>query len=437
MTHPDPTPPRPSPGPDRRTFLKSSAAVALGGPALTFPAILRGAPNGAKLKLGLVGCGGRGSGAASDALTADSNCELSAVADVFADHADNAVNSLANQFRDRINVPPERRFIGLDGFRKLIESDVDVVLLATPPGFRPAHLAAAVEAGKNIFCEKPMAVDAVGVRSVMESARKSKEKGLHLVAGFCWRYCHSRRDLFQAIHDGAIGDIASYYATYYTGPVKPMAAASARRPEWSDVEWQVRNWYNFSWLSGDGYVEQCIHSVDKVSWAFRDQPPLSCVATGGRQHQVQGGNIFDHMTVVYEYPGGVTATVGQRQIPGCFNENADFIQGTKGSAVVARQVAIRGEKRKVFNEDNDAMYVEEHRKLFAAIRSGEVLNDGERMAISTLVGVMGRMAAYTGQKVTWTQALDSKEDLAPEESMAWDSKFEPNPLPVPGRYKLV
>ena len=421
--------------PVRRDFLKTSAA-AVGGLAVGFPTILRGEPNGAKLKVGLVGCGGRGTGAAANALGADSNSELFAVADVFSAQADAAINGLANQFKDRINVPAERRFIGMDGYQALLASGVDVVLLATPPGFRPGHLAAAVDAGKHIFCEKPMAVDPVGVRSVMESVRKSKEKGLNVVAGFCWRYCRSRQEFFRAIHDGAIGDIVSYYATYYTGPVKPMPPASARQPGWSDVEWQVRNWYNFSWLGGDGYVEQCIHSVDKVAWAFGDKPPLSCVATGGRQKAAEGGNIFDHMTVVYEYPGQVLATVGQRQIPNCFNENADYMQGTKGSGQIARSVSIRGDKTMRFREDDDAMYDQEHRDFFAAIRSGTPINDGERMATSTLLGIMGRTAAYTGQKITWDMILKSNDDLAPEETFKWDSSFTPNPLPVPGETKF-
>ncbi|MFN0130151.1 MAG: Gfo/Idh/MocA family protein [Verrucomicrobiales bacterium] len=430
-------PASPSPHSARREFLKSSSALAIGGATLGFPSILRGAPNGAKLKIGLVGCGGRGTGAAANALGADSNSELHAVADVFAGAADGAINNLSNQFTDRINVPPARRFVGLDAYQTLIASGVDVVLLATPPGFRPAHFAAAVAAGKHTFCEKPMAVDPVGVRSILESARLSKEKGLSVVAGFCWRYCRSRQEFFKAIHDGAIGDITSYYATYYTGPVKPMPPASARQPEWSDVEWQVRNWYNFSWLSGDGYVEQCIHSVDKVAWAFHDKPPLSCVATGGRQHPVEGGNIFDHMTVVYEYPGQVLATVGQRQIPNCFNENADYLQGTKGSGQLARSISIRGEKTMRFREDDDAMYDQEHRDLFAAIRSGTPLNDGDRMATSTLLGIMGRTAAYTGQRITWEQILKSNDDLAPEESFKWDGAFTPTPLPVPGVTKLT
>ncbi len=427
--------------PNRRTFLKSTSAVA--GATLvssvSFPNVLRGAQNGAKLKIGMIGCGGRCSGAADEALGADSNSELWSVAEVSAEAADRSLSTLTNKYKERVNVAPERKFIGIDAYKQMLASGVDVVLIATPPGFRPAHLAAAVEAGKHIFCEKPMAVDATGVRSVMESVKKSKEKGINLVAGFCWRYCTSRREIFQAVHDGAIGDITSYYGTYYTGPVKPMPAASTRQPGWSDIEWQVRNWYNFSWLSGDGYVEQCVHTVDKMAWVFRDKPPISAVATGGRQNPAEGGNIFDHMTVVYEYEGGVMGTIGQRQIPNCFNENADYIRGTKGVATigVGAGPTIRGEKNMRFKTDHDDMYQQEHNEFFAAIRSGNIINDGDRMASSTLLGIMGRMAAYTGKKITWEQALNSKEDLAPEETFKWDSKFDPMDRPIPGKYPLI
>lgn len=421
----------------RRDFLKTTSAAALVSSTLAFPTVLRGAPNTNKLKIGLVGAGGRGTGAASDALRADANCALTAVGDIFAGQIENSVHQLQNQFAERVNVPESQRFVGLDAYKKVIDSGVDVVLLCTPPGFRPLHFAYAVEAGKHIFCEKPVAVDPVGVRSVMASVAKAKAKELKILAGFCWRYCHSRRRLFEAVLNGAIGDVTAYYATYYTSPVKPMAPASARRPEWSDIEWQLRNWYNFSWLSGDGYVEQCIHSVDKVAWAFREQPPLSCVATGGRQSPTEGGNIFDHMTAVYEYPGGVFATVGQRQIPNCHNENADYIHGTKGTATIGRTVAIRGENSQRFSEEEDNMYVQEHREFFAAIRSGEPFNDGDRMATSTLLGLMGRMAAYTGKKVTWEQILNSNEDLAPEETFTWESSFTPIDTPIPGKYPLL
>jgi predicted dehydrogenase len=423
------------PAASRRSFLTTSAAV---GGALVFPSVTQAAPNGGKLKIGCIGFGGRGSGAVDNTLTADSNSELWAVADLSGSTIEAGLGALKGKFGDRLQVAPERQFTGMDGFKQVLASGVDLVILATPPGFRPAHLAAAVEAGKHIFCEKPMAVDATGVRSVMESVRKSKEKGLTLVAGYCWRYCTSRQEVFKAIHDGAIGEVQSYYGTYLTGPVKPMPPASSRPADMSDVEWQVRNWYNFSWLSGDGYVEQCIHTVDKLAWLMKEKPPIACTATGGRQSASAGGNIYDHMTVVYEYEGGVLATVAQRQTPNCFNENADYITGSTGRVIIkGASVRIEGAKPQRFKEDNDDMYVQEHRDLWAALRAGQQINDGERMATSTLLGIMGRMAAYSGTRVTWEQAMNSKEDLAPEETLTLKSAFTPMERPVPGVYKLA
>ncbi|HVV70160.1 MAG TPA: Gfo/Idh/MocA family oxidoreductase, partial [Verrucomicrobiae bacterium] len=280
----------------RREFLKTSAIV---GSALAAPAILPGKIFGEEktgtLRVGLVGCGGRGSGAASQALNADKDIALVAMADAFEDQLQNSLKSLQKSHPEKVKVTPDKCFVGLDAYQKLIDSGVDVVLLATPPGFRPVHLRAAIEAGKHVFCEKPMATDAPGLRSVLESAKMAKEKNLSLVAGFCWRRDVARREFYKRIHDGAIGEIRAVYATYYTGPVKPMPPASDRPSNMGDLEWQMRNWYNFVWLSGDGYVEQCCHSVDKVAWALRDQPPLKAVAVGGRGTPNQQGNIFDHM----------------------------------------------------------------------------------------------------------------------------------------------
>ncbi|MEZ5299599.1 MAG: Gfo/Idh/MocA family oxidoreductase [Verrucomicrobiales bacterium] len=254
---------------------------------------------------------------------------LHAVGDAFADKAQGAVNQLKNN-AGRADVPAERQFAGLDAYQKVLDSGIDVVILGDAPGFRPVQLAAAVEKNVHIFCEKPMAVDAPGVRSVMESVRKSKENGKALVAGFCWRYDYARREAFKRLMDGEIGDITSIYATYYTGPVKPMPPADAKPDGMSQTEWMVRNWYNFSWLGGDGLVEQAIHSVDKIMWAFGDQPPLTAVGSGGRVRPNHEGNIFDHFQVAYEFPNGIHAHMCSRQIPGCFGENADYIYGTKG-----------------------------------------------------------------------------------------------------------
>lgn len=284
---------------DRRSFIKKTSAGVAG--LVAAPYVARGQGDASPIKVGLVGCGGRGSGAAAQALKADKDAVLWSMGDAF----DSQLNGSLNRFQrsaagegGQVKVAEERRFVGLDAFKKVIDSGVDVVLLATPPGFRPQHLRAAVEAGKHVFCEKPMAVDAPGVRSVMESAQMAKAKGTCLVSGFCWRYSTSRRAAFERVLGGDIGDIRTYYATYYTGPVKPMRPESARPEGMGDVEWQVRNWYNFSWLGGDGLVEQAVHSVDKVSWAMDDQPPIAAVANGGRTRPNHKGNIFDNFSVI-------------------------------------------------------------------------------------------------------------------------------------------
>jgi len=302
----------------RRQFLKTSGAAALGG-ALASPLAFTQKVSGAysssdTLKVGLIGCGGRGSGAAAQALSTGEDVVLTAMADVFEDRLQRSRKSLqANEkFGKRVKVSDDACFVGLDAFQKVIDSGVDVVVLATPPGFRPQHLRAAVEAGKHVFCEKPMATDPPGVRSVLQSAAMAKEKNLSLVAGFCWRYDLPRRAFYEQVHQGAIGDIRAVYATYLTGPVKPMPPADTRPAGMGDVEWQLRNWYNFVWLSGDGLVEQACHSVDKIAWAMNGILPLKAVATGGRQFPNNEGNIFDHIDVFYEFPDGVRAFMAQR-----------------------------------------------------------------------------------------------------------------------------
>jgi myo-inositol 2-dehydrogenase/D-chiro-inositol 1-dehydrogenase len=424
----------------RREFLKTSALV---GGALAAPNILPGrlfaAENNKVLKVGLIGCGGRGSGAASQALTADPNVVLTAMGDVFASQLEASLKSLQKDFGDKVKVTPETSFIGLDAYQKVIDSGVDVVLLTTPPGFRPVHLKAAVKAGKHVFCEKPMATDVPGVHSVMASAKLAKEKGLSLVAGFCWRYDAPRREFYKRIHEGAIGEIRAIYATYYAGQVKPMPPASERSPEMTDIEWQLRNWYNFSWLSGDGFVEQACHSVDKVAWAMKDQPPLKAVAVGGRQTPNHQGNIFDHMFVVYEFENDVRAFLGQRQMGNTYTDNSDYLIGSEGTGKSGwNPPIIKAKKNWRYKETGKAvnMYQQEHNELFASIRSGKPMNDGSWMTQSTLMGLMGRMAAYTGQEVTWEQALNSTEKLVPE-NLDWKMKLPFPPVPIPGVAKLV
>jgi predicted dehydrogenase len=418
---------------NRRRFLQAGTALALQS---GFPAILKG--QSAPIKFGLVGCGGRGTGAAGQALKADDYSQLHAVADVYQDRIDACLARLKRVAEPKVQVTADRQFTGLDAYQKLIDSGVDVVLLATPPGFRPQHLRAAIAAGKHVFCEKPVAVDAPGVRSVLETARMAKEKNLSLVSGFCWRYSNYAGDPIRRVLDGAIGDVLSYYATYYTGPVKPMPPASTRPAGMSDIEWQINNWYNFSWLSGDGLVEQAVHSVDKVGWVFRDVDPVSCVAVGGRQVPAHGGNIFDHFEVNYVFANGARAFVVHRQIENCYNENADYVLGTKGQLTIGRGTVprITGETNWSFAGQRNDMYQAEHDALFAAIRKNQPINDGVWMAHSTMMGIMGRMAAYTGQQITWDQAMNSQESLVPAQ-IDWSGKFEPPSLPMPGQTKLV
>ncbi|HEX5220903.1 MAG TPA: Gfo/Idh/MocA family oxidoreductase [Verrucomicrobiae bacterium] len=423
----------------RRDFLKISAAA---GAAIAAPAILPGrlfgAGNSDTLRVGLVGCGGRGSGAAAQALKADPNVVLTAIGDAFAEPIQNSLKNLREQSPDKVKVTPEKCFAGLDAYQKVIDSGVDVVLLCSPPGFRPVHLEAAIKAGKHVFCEKPVATDAPGVRSVLASAKLAREKSLSLVAGLCWRYDAARREFYKKIHDGAIGEVRSIYATYYTGQVKPMPPASQRPREMGDLEWQIRNWYNFTWLSGDGLVEQAVHSVDKISWAMKDQPPLKAIAVGGRQTSNPGGNIYDHIFVVYEYPDDVRAFLGQRQINNCVNDNSDYLTGTAGFGKIPgwQSPVIRGKETWRYRGEKIDMYQQEHNELFASIRSGNPLNDGSWMAHSTLMGIMARMAAYTGQEISWEDALNSKQQLVPEK-LDWKMKLEVAPMAVPGFTKLV
>jgi predicted dehydrogenase len=438
-----------SPATSRRDFLRSSGAMTAGLVAAPFVLTGRSAElsPGDTIRVGLIGCGGRGSGAAMQALNADSNVQLVAMADAFENSLQRSLVELKrtaekNEAGHKIKVNPDKCFVGLDGFQKVIDSGVDLVILATPPGFRPQHLAAAVAAGKHIFCEKPMATDAPGLRSVLASVEEAKKKNLALVAGFCWRYDTARREFFKRLHDGMIGDVRAMYHTYYTGPVKPMPPASARREGMSDVEWQVRNWYNFAWLSGDGYTEQCVHSVDKMAWTMNDVPPLRCVAVGGRQTPNNEGNIFDHIEVNYEFANGVRGFVVHRQIPNCHSETKDYILGTKGSGNIGGRrsaVELTDLKNEILWRSGSApkdMYQVEHDELFASIRNGKPINDGSRMATSTMMGLMGRMAAYTGAEITWQAAMESQEHMVPE-NLTWDMKLPIGPIPIPGKTKFI
>ncbi len=401
--------------PSRREFLKQTGATVAGAALAGTLGVARSAHAGGDdvLKVGLIGCGNRGTGAAKNALLADKNVKLVAMGDTFADRIADSLKSLKSEVpENKIDVAPERCFVGFDACQKVLDSGVDVVLLCTPPHFRPAHFQAAVAAGKHIFAEKPVAVDAPGVRSVLATAEEARKKGLSVVSGLCWRYHQPKREVISRIHDGAIGDVVAMQVNYNTGGlwVKP------RKPDWSDMEWQIRNWLYFTWLSGDHNVEQHIHSLDKAAWVMKDEPPVKATGLGGRQVRVQPeyGNVFDHHAVVYEYANGTKLFAFCRQQDNCSPDVNDYVLGTKGKVdVMAHSITGETTWRHRARGLDPNMYQVEHDELFASIRSGKPIDNSLYMARSTMLAIMGRMATYTGQTITWDQALNSQEDLTP------------------------
>jgi predicted dehydrogenase len=419
----------------RRDFLKTSASATAGAALATS---LAGHTNvhaagSDVIRVGLIGCGsprgGRGRGAAQNCVNAAPGVKLVAMGDLFRDHLEFTRKDLSKLGRDKIDVPDDRCFVGFDAYEKVLNcKDVDLVILATPPGFRPLHIQAAVAAGKHVFAEKPVGVDAPGVRAVMQACEEAKKKSLSIVSGLCWRYDEGMRDAMQRVHDGAVGDLVAMQCTYNTGGLWMVR----RKPEWSDMEWQIRNWLYFTWLSGDHNVEQHIHSLDKMAWAMHDEPPVKATGIGGRQVRTgpEYGHIFDHHCVVYEYANGLRLFSACRQQAGCANDVSDQLVGNKGVCNIdtSRWVTIRNGKTGSASWRSKrlggGMYDNEHKELIASIRAGKPINNGNYMTKSTLLAIMGRMATYTGKVITWDMALNSKQDLRPP-------KYEFGPLPVP------
>jgi myo-inositol 2-dehydrogenase/D-chiro-inositol 1-dehydrogenase len=423
----------------RREFLKKAGTAAGVAAATGFPNIISAQSVTNALKVGLVGAGGRGSGAAAQALAADKNAVLTAVADIDQAIVSRAVTRLSGSQKFGAQVKVDNAVHGLDAYDKVISSGVDVVLLAAPPGFRPAHLKAAVDSGKHIFCEKPAATDSPGIRSVIESQKAAQAKNIALVSGFCWRYNNMIAAAMEQVHGGALGRPVAHYTTYYTNPVKPMPPESARPAGMGDIEWQVRNWYNFVWLSGDSLVEQAVHNADKIMWVMKDQPPASVVAVGGRAVPANGGNIYDHFEANFVWPNGYRVFLVNRQSTGCFNGTLDYVLGTEGTLFLGkgkpRIETPDGKIKWQFEGEEYDMYQREHDVLFKSIRDGKPKNDDLNLATSTLLAIMGRDAAYSGQEITWDQAMNSTVSLLPP-TMDMNAKFEVPGLAVPGRTKV-
>ncbi len=429
----------------RRDFVRVSAgAVAgtmlAGGPTLASPRRVD------TIKVGIIGTGGRGTGAAIQALRADKNAMLVSMGDVFADRLNASLKAITEEMGEdaaaKVQVPKEKQFTGFDCYHGVIESGVDVVLITGYPAFRPAHYKAAIAAGKHVFAEKPLAVDGPGIRSVLETAAEAKKKNLASLVGFCWRYNTGMKGAFAQIHNQAIGDVVSAHTTYHTGTLSKRP----RDPKWSDLEFQMRNWWHFGWISGDHIVEQAIHSIDRLAWAMKDKMPTKVTCLGGRAARSgpEHGDVFDHFAAIYEYDDGRRTFHSCRQIDKCPSDNTDYVFGTTGSATVNGWVPtyeIRDRNNTVTwkgpgkPEDASTMYQNEHDELFKSIREGTPINDVQRGANSCLMAIMARMAAYTGQTVSWQQAMESKEALVPD-----TLEFGPFPtpeVPIPGKKALI
>jgi myo-inositol 2-dehydrogenase / D-chiro-inositol 1-dehydrogenase len=409
----------------RRDFLKSSTSAAAGA-ALAFNLDIARtvyAAGSDTIKIALIGCGGRGTGAAINALNSKANVKLVAMADAFKDSLENCLASLQKEHKDRVDVPDERKFIGMDGYQKAIGSDIDLVLLCSPPGFRPMQFEAAVKAGKHVFMEKPLATDAPGVRRIMAANEEAKKMKLAVAVGHHLRHETKYREIVRRIHDGAIGDLTFLRAYFNSNGVwiRP------RKAEQSEMHYQVRNWYYFTWLSGDHIVEQHVHDLDVCNWIAKGHP-VEAEGMGGRQVRVgkDVGEIFDHHAVEFTYPDGLKLFSYCRQIPNCWESFSQHAHGTKGKAEFQGygngDLNVRGQKSVRFKHGPDGHQVEMD-DLFAAMLAGQPYNEADWAAESTMTAIMGRMASYSGKVVPWDEAIHSQLDLTPK-NLAWDAETQ-------------
>lgn len=385
------------------------------------------------IRVGIIGSGGRGTGAAIDCLKSSEGIEIVAIGDAFMDRAEKCWEKIKKQFPEKCKVTRETLFDGFDNYEKVLKTDVDLVILAAPPGFRPAHLRAAVEAGKHIFAEKPVAVDPVGIRHVMESSAIAKEKGLAIVAGTQRRHSRGYMETMKRIQDGAIGDIVGGQCYW----MQEGLWVKEKQPEWSDMEWQMRNWLYFDWTSGDHVVEQHVQNIDVINWAMGG-PPEKCIASGGRfvRTNPKYGNVYDHFDVELEYANGVRVMSMSRQWEGVSYRVGERLIGTKGTSDPVGVIKGPNAWKYESNEEKRQAYIDEHKDLIASIRSGEPLNEGQRVAESCLTAIMGRMAAYTGETVSYKWCLRASQlDLTPKQLEFGSHKI--NPVPMPGETKLI
>lgn len=423
-----------SPSPSSRRSFLSTAGKA--GAAASFmiirPELVRGQGK-ARLKAGVIGCGGRGTGAIIDLLTGTENVDITAMGDMFEDRLERSLNQIRERAprinaAERIKVEPDHRFMGPNAYQRVLQTDVDIVLLAAPPGYRPLHFEAAVKAGKHIFAEKPFAVDAVGCRKVMAACEEARRKNLTIMTGAQRRYQQEYVETVNRIKDGAIGEILSTEA-HWEGT--PVIQVQKRDPKWSDSEFQHRAWYSHVWICGDQIVEQHLHNIDVINWVM-GMHPVKVTAMGGaawRPREEIYGNIYDHIAAQFEYPNGVRMLSYCRQYPRelGYNNVSELVVGSKGISN-CRNIGTRA---------SVSPYVAEHTAMVASIRGERpYINDGLAVAESTMTCIMARESAYSGQTITWDMMMNSQQDLMPKD-LSESAKIPVPPLPVPGVYKFV
>jgi len=415
----------------RRDFLKTSTAAVgstIAARLITIPGAY--AAGSDMIKVGVIGCGGRGTGAIGNVLESAQGVKIVALGDAFKDRLEQCRANI-KKYGANAEVPDDHCFVGLDAYEKVIASDVNYIILASPPAFRPQHLKAAIAAGKHIFTEKPVAVDSTGIRACLALYEEAKAKKLAIAAGTQRRHQTGYLETIKRIQDGAIGEVVAARAYWNQGGLW----VKERQEGWTDLEWQLRNWLYFTWLSGDHIVEQHVHNLDVINWIMGAHP-VRANGMGGRQARTSPayGHIYDHFAVDYEYANGVHMMSMCRQIQGCDRIVAEAVVGTKGKSQVDKYT-ISGDKSWRFTEKDNNPYVQEHTDLIAAIRSGKLINELKAVTESTLTAIMGRMSAYTGKVVTWEQALNSKEDLVPA-NLDWGPMAVP-PVAIPGQTQLI
>jgi predicted dehydrogenase len=414
----------------RRDFIKASAAV---GMAVVLPGKERLFAAGSdKIRVGLIGCGGQGTRDAISCVNSSPDVELVAMGDLFKDRLNKSLNELKTKVADKVKVTEDTCFVGIDAYKKVIASGVDMVVIVTPPHFHPEHVKAAIEAGKHVFMEKPAAVDPAGVRSIIASSELAEQKGLSFVAGTQRRHQAHYIETMKRIHNGDIGEIVGGQC-YWNGGDMVGYWKYYDKAGLKDMEWQLRNWPWFTWLSGDHIVEQHVHNLDIINWALQAHP-VQVMGMGGRQVRKEG-NIFDHFAVEYEYPNGVRILGMCRQINGCHERVEERVVGVKG--VAFGHGIIEGQNAYKYEGESPNASVQEQADLIASIREGKPLNEGRNIAESTMTAIMGRMSAYTGRALSWDWAMNaSKLDLSPP-GYDFDIDFPPSPVAVPGKTELI